>query len=195
MNSLDAARIVFPALRRPMVDALLCIAHSVKDMATVSFDFRHALRKIVPITFHGQSGIYLARYDLGDGPDGSHAYAHEFFRPDEDEHLHGHPWGLFAYPFHGYVEERWDGTARVRVEREFGQWYALNARDEYHRIAELRTGHDGTSWSLAITTPKAPKPNPEEDAWYFWMPETGERIPWRKFIESKGLRPINGAKP
>jgi hypothetical protein len=194
MNLTDAARIVFPALRRPLVDALLCIAHSAKDLATVSVDFQHALCGIIPTVYHGRNGIYLARYDLGDGPDGSHAYAHEFFRPDEDEHLHGHPWGLFAYPFHGYVEERWNGTARVLIERKFGQWYALNARDEYHRIAELRAGYDGTSWSLAITSPKAPKPKADEDAWDFWMPETGERIPWRTVIDAKGLRPIEEAE-
>lgn len=194
MNPLDVAWIVFPALRRPMVDTMLSIAHATNDLTRVSIEFRHALHGIIPIVYHGQSGPYLARYDLGDGPDGSHAYAHEFFRPDEDEHLHSHPWALFAYPIHGYVEERWDGTRRVRIERKFGQWYALNARDEYHRITELRTGQDGTSWSLAITSPKAPKPKPEEDAWDFWMPETGERISWRKFIAAKGLRPIE-AKP
>jgi hypothetical protein len=191
VNTLDVARILFPALRRPMVDGLLSIAHSKKDLNNLSIRFRCALRHIIPIVFRSHSGPYLARYDLGDGPDGSHAYAHEFFRHDEDKHLHGHPWDFLAYPFHGYVEERWNGTARVSIEREFGQWYALNARDEYHRISELRTGSDGTSWSLVITAPKAPKQDPTEDAWDFWMPETGERIPWRQFIAAKDLRPAS----
>lgn len=191
MKTLDAARIVFSAIRRPLVQQMLRLANASDSMLSFDLVAERELRAVQPTIYHGKSGPYLARYDLGDGADGSHAYAHRFFRPDEDRWLHGHPWDFVAYTIHGYVEERWNGSARESIERKPGDWYAMGTT-EYHRIDRLRDGHAGTCWSLVFTAPKAQKPDPTQDAWGFWMPETGEKIPWRQFIAAKGLVPASG---
>lgn len=72
---------------------------------------------------------------------------HHILRPDEDRHMHDHPWDAVSYILGGwYTEERETGWAAYYA----GHRNTLKAED-FHRIADVSFGG---VWTLFITWPK-----------------------------------------
>jgi hypothetical protein len=101
-------------------------------------------------------------------------YLHKFYRGDEDQALHSHPWivSLSLILVGGYVEERRgpDDLVRSRVVKP----WTLNRidADDFHRVDLI----EKDCWSLFFSGPKT------GNSWGFWDRHTGEFLPWREFI-------------
>ena len=124
--------------------------------------------------------VYLAPERMS-GHQGYRPYLHYFFRGDDDRALHNHPWRLSHsfILFGGYREYRWDGKHQVILERDFrpGDVNFLS-RQDYHRI-ELLDPERGC-WSLFFAIDRLAKSDGTD--WDFFIPETGETIPWGKYV-------------
>ncbi len=143
------------------------------------------LAKTLPAkTFYGsQDRPYLTRYMLHKLPSGGQVNLHFFHRSDEDQDLHNHPWpGRSLILTGGYVEERLaaDGTIGTRTFRP-GDVNQLEP-GTFHRV-DLLTPEQGC-WTLFTIGKK-------QQDWGFWLREAGVYMPWRAYIESKGLEPID----
>ncbi len=157
--------------------------------------------------------LYLTRYAItgwlpGDPPWRIPSiYLHEFHRPDEDRHLHTHPWTWSASLIlrGGYNEDRLDldawfsggsvapGTLLSRII-EFPQYgYANGFRDHAvlrpgclnifprgraHRITRLLAP---SCWTLFLAGPK----RTGDDAWGFVVDGRGI-VPWREYLAARG---------
>jgi len=70
---------------------------------------------------------------------------HHICRPDNDRHLHDHPWDARTFILRGwYVEERANGERLARVA---GDTFTLNHND-YHKILDIS---QGGVWTLFVT--------------------------------------------
>ena len=70
---------------------------------------------------------------------------HKIVKPDDDRHLHDHPWNARTFILKGwYVEKRQDGYNRTRSE---GDTSRLNF-EEYHRISHV---HPEGVYTLFVT--------------------------------------------
>jgi len=131
-------------------------------------------RLIQTKTFYGLEGPYLTVYTLIEI--GSLSIClHYFHRGDEDPDCHDHPFAFFSIVLSGgYREYLEDKTFILR--RPFS--VAYRTATHRHRVQLLLpTG----CWTLCI----------KHDAgreWGFY--KNGEFIPWRNYIEAKGLGPI-----
>jgi hypothetical protein len=109
-------------------------------------------------------------------------FVHYFYRSDDDEALHNHPWkwALSLVLAGGYSEERRVGNGVVRRLVKPGSLNLLKA-ETFHRV-DLLTPERGC-WSLFIAGPKS-------SGWGFWDRRTGEFLPWREFIAKiRGVAP------
>jgi hypothetical protein len=96
---------------------------------------------------------------------------HKIMRPDQDRHLHDHPWNARTFILRGwYWEERagefWD------IERNAGDTAALRF-GEFHAIT--RVPEDGV-WTLFITWRY-------RGTWGFLV--NGRKVPWREYLGIK----------
>jgi hypothetical protein len=104
---------------------------------------------------------------------------HHIVRPDQDRHLHDHPWNARTIILRGwYLEE-------VPTRRESVPWAANDMRTlqagstnrllfgQYHRIAYV--SHD--TWTLFITWRY-------QGTWGFNV--NGKKVPWREYLGVKG---------
>jgi hypothetical protein len=152
----------------------------------------HLLATNLPLKeIHGTAGLYLSRWTLLDlGKHLGRLYLRHIHLSDEDLELHTHPWtwAVALQLVGGYREERRhvvqvNGVpleeVRVRVCRP-GDLVFLRA-DTAHRVDVLDEAHG--SWSLILV-------GPVTTSWGFWSRFTGEFTPWRDFIRSKGLTPL-----
>lgn len=92
---------------------------------------------------------------------------HHICRPDQDRHLHDHPWNARTIILANYyVEQRIDGAQRVYIA---GDTAAINY-GEFHRITEV---HPSGAWTLFIT-------------WRYQgtggFLVDGNKVPWRKYL-------------
>lgn len=104
-------------------------------------------------------------------------YLHFFYRGDEDEELHNHPWGtsLSLILTGGYEEERRDGEkTRFRVIRP--GMFNLIRKDDFHRVTLLEPQKG--AWTLFITGTR-------EQDWGFWHPETKTYISWQEHVRRR----------
>lgn len=96
---------------------------------------------------------------------------HHIRRPDQDRHLHDHPWNARTFVLLGaYVEER-----------EGGQWFTRRAGDsaplkfgEYHRIHSV--AHGVGAMTLFVTFRK-------RGPWGFLV--DGEKVPAREYLKGE----------
>lgn len=92
---------------------------------------------------------------------------HHIRRPDQDRHLHDHPWNARTIILKGYYDEqRLDGC----VIRKRGDTARLNF-GEYHRIITVSAG--GT-WTLFIS-------GPYQGTWGFLV--DGVKVRWRTYLD------------
>ena len=93
---------------------------------------------------------------------------HHIVRPDEDRHLHDHPWNARTIILKGsYREQREDGRS---YHRHVGDTAKLRF-GEYHRIDHVRR-YDG-AWTLFITYRYG-------GTWGFLV--DGKKVPWREYL-------------
>lgn len=119
------------------------------------------------------------------------ARIHCIMRPDQDRHLHDHPWNARTIVLRGwYDEERLADMATrpatARYWHEKDEWVEGFTRErgytgrllfgEYHRITDVSP--DGV-WTLFITWRK-------RGTWGFLV--DGKKVPWRQYL---GLEPYN----
>lgn len=120
--------------------------------------------KIIVIRDNPTGSIYLQRWILARTPFGS-LMVHKISRPDNDRHLHDHPWRFAALILKGgYVEEHSktpsvSGAVDTRALRP-GR-INLFPLDHAHRIHELLK--DEPVWTLVAAGPKRKE-------WGFWVP-------------------------
>jgi hypothetical protein len=95
---------------------------------------------------------------------------HHIFLPDQDRHLHDHPWNARTFILKGsYKEERQHDTVKVRIWRNAGDTAALKF-GEYHRIANVS---EGGVWTLFVT-------GRYQGTWGFLV--NGVKVQWRKYL-------------
>lgn len=143
-----------------------------------------------PRIYPGTNGPYLSRWTIWDrGPDIGHLSLHHFHRSDEDQELHTHPWAwaIALQLAGGYSEERRVGNGVVRTRFGPGSIVFLRA-DTAHRVDLLDPALG--SWSLILT-------GPITASWGFYDRRTWTFTSWRKFIQAKGITPLetNHARP
>lgn len=106
------------------------------------------------------------------------ARLHIIHLPDQDRHLHSHPWDARTIILrNGYTEERLTGVDKVgditwHYPRFAGDTAALKP-DDYHRITTL---HNGPAYTLFITWKYVAK-------WGFRV--NGRHIYWRDYLGVK----------
>ncbi|WP_323026554.1 hypothetical protein [Castellaniella sp.] len=92
---------------------------------------------------------------------------HHIQRPDEDRHLHDHPWNARTVVLRGwYVEVREDGRHHLR----YAGTTARLRFGEFHRITHVAP--DGV-WTLFITWRY-------RGAWGFLV--DGHKVPWKAYL-------------
>ena len=105
---------------------------------------------------------------------------HHIVLPDQDRHLHDHPWNARTVILRGWYNETRlerpapdaDGNERIvhhRRSRIVGDTAALKF-GEYHCITELA---DGGAWTMFIT-------GPYRGTWGFLV--DGAKVQWRKYL-------------
>jgi hypothetical protein len=185
----------FP-VSQPWAFRLRCSLYGVRGLAPVSSRFTRRI-----IYDRDGAGPYLARFYLSEPPtmaDGSSpfrddgglrseartrrkwigTFVHYFYRGDDDEALHNHPWrwAVSLILTGGYIEER--RTKDMRVVRRVVRPGSINiiTQNTFHRV-ELLDPERG-AWTLFIAGPKV-------SSWGFWDPVTHEFLHWREFIDRK----------
>lgn len=155
--------------------------HELERLGGLSGVLTTLARKDLPfITVHGNGGPYLTRYTLRKDPDGSRLLLHQFHRDDEDEEMHSHPWvGSGVILAGGYTEHRLTSNGIVTRDFKAGDVNRLEP-NTYHRV-ELLGGVE--CWTLFCAGPKLV-------SWGFYNLKTGVKMPWRDFIQQKGLVPV-----
>lgn len=77
-------------------------------------------------TIYGRAGEhdtpYMTRVWLG------RLRLHIFYRGDQDEDCHDHPWDFWTFPFTSYVEEVADPSMAARVQNQTGSYSARSHR-------------------------------------------------------------------
>lgn len=124
-------------------------------------------------TFFGVGGPYLTVYTIFEF--GRLALCvHDFHRGDEDPDCHDHPFAFVSFLLRGsYRELLADGSSIVR--RRFS--VAYRSATHKHRLELL--SEPCSTLCLKIGANRE---------WGFW--KTGSFVPWRRYIEDKGLEPI-----
>lgn len=103
---------------------------------------------------------------------------HHIVLPDQDRHLHDHPWNARTFILKGYYkEERRRDTTRVRTWRNAGDTAALKFA-EYHRITDV--SEDGV-WTMFVT-------GKYRGTWGFMV--DGAKVQWRQYL---GIAPAAAA--
>ncbi|MFC5548162.1 hypothetical protein [Massilia aerilata] len=102
---------------------------------------------------------------------------HKIMRPDQDRHLHDHPWNARTFILRGwYLEERegefWD------IERSEGETAALKF-GEFHAIT--RVPECGV-WTLFVTWRY-------RGTWGFLV--NGKKVPWREYLNIESTNNAN----
>lgn len=162
------------------------------------------LCKVFPYTDIYRAGtddIYLRRWflhpmdkDFGKNKGKGRLYLHKFYRGDEDEHLHDHPW-----PFTSLILTRgyWEETPFVELDPTLTVWQRLQSRFIY----PLSEGESGArrqvfyprfsvlrrpaTWRhRVILKDKTPvwtivKTGVKERSWGFWIAD--KICPWRQY--------------
>lgn len=129
------------------------------------------------ITPPGMREVYLTRLYLLETPYGG-IKLHWIHRPDNDRHLHDHPWWFLSIVLWGHYDEEvpevyqtWMGPKvmhnRKRMQRI--RWGTFKKPEQFHRIARLAP----RTLTLVITGPKVRE-------WGF-QTETGW-IHWKKYL-------------
>lgn len=122
--------------------------------------------------------IYLARFWLnppqpntkGSFSSRNSLLLHHFLKPDDDSHLHNHPWtGRSTILSGGYVEETLAGLQTVKPMDS-----NVITSDRYHRINYI----EDNTWSLVHTGDK-------EGEWGFLV--DGEHIHYMDYLEEASL--------
>jgi hypothetical protein len=100
---------------------------------------------------------------------------HHIVRPDDDAHLHSHPWHARTVILSGFYMEELpaDGAGpryRLRGEGDTGRL----RHEDFHRIDNISKGG---VWTLFITWKK-------QGTWYFDV--DGIKVPWRQYLGLEG---------
>lgn len=148
--------------------------------AVVDWLIRRALR--TPYTHIVTDGVlYMERYWLfnpypADSSGKGNRFPisirlHRIVLPDQDRHLHDHPWNARTFILHGWYEERRpiDDFDYATIRRQAGDTAALKF-GEYHRIT--RVSHGGV-WTLFVT-------GKYRGTWGFMV--NGRKVPWREYL-------------
>ena len=121
---------------------------------------------------------YLSRYYLlGKNRSLCNIFLHHFHASDQDMSpegvslLHNHPWGrsFGLILTKGYTEERLNEDGSITVKRVKPGHINLISDKDFHRVVL----HKGDMWTLFFTGP-----TPKNANWYFYNPETKEKILW-----------------
>lgn len=173
------------------------IAHIVTRPRVTAWLIARAQRTpYTHITSADGASVYMGRWWLfnpyGRGPDGEATPAripwlpsvriHHIKRPDQDRHLHDHPWNARTIVLRGWYEEEreqecahlgtrdrsWRGPGGTWVR---GQGYTGRLLfGQYHRISQVS---EGGVWTLFITWKK-------RGTWGFLV--DGKKVPWRTYL-------------
>lgn len=96
---------------------------------------------------------------------------HHILLPDEDRHLHSHPWDARTIILDGeYVEEK-HGYSSLRQTGDT----SLIRHEDYHRISYV---HSKGVWTLFITYKY-------KGTWFFDV--DGKKVQWKEYLKSKGM--------
>jgi hypothetical protein len=159
------------------------------------------LCKIFPFTDIKRSGtddLYLRRWfiyprdkDFGKNKGKGRLYLHKFYRGDEDEHLHCHPWRFTSLIItRGYWEEVSFYSERISTDKSVNISLVQRHREEpelrrvtfYPRFSIIRRP---ATWQHRVilegTTPvwTIVKTGVKERSWGFWI--KGKLCPWRNY--------------
>lgn len=160
------------------------------------------LCKIFPytdITRSGTEDIYLRRWflyprdkDFGKNKGKGRLYLHKFYRGDEDEHMHDHPWPFTSFLlWRGYWEETpyvqgdpalsTAESVRSMILREPNTWetrryvyypmFSTLRRPATHKHRVILSGTKPV-WTIVKTGVK-------ERSWGFWI--KNKLCPWRQY--------------
>lgn len=120
---------------------------------------------------------YMERYWLKpyDERDGTSIRVHRILRSDRDDAFHDHPWPYVSIILRGgYVEHTPQGaeafTAGCVLSRRASSWHRLYVPE------------GGEAWTLFMMGPKL-------QPWGFLDPKTGNKVPWREWIDYHGDYP------
>lgn len=102
---------------------------------------------------------------------------HHIVLPDQDRHLHDHPWNARTFILRGAYreakEQDFSGMSGANpeyyVERQTGDTATLGF-GEYHRIVALSSGG---AWTMFVT-------GPHRGTWGFLV--DGKKVQWRKYL-------------
>ena len=132
--------------------------------------------KRVHIKREGWDEVYLQRFILLRCPLGA-VYLHRFFRGDEDQCLHDHPWAFASLILKGGY---WEETEGGKVTWCPPGSLRFMPATHKHRVI-LDDGRKGATWTLVATTKKT-------RSWGFWTLGGTTWVPWQEFIDggSKG---------
>ncbi len=145
-----------------------------------------------------QGTLYMRRYCIfgflpGDGPKPYSLYLHRFYRPDEDRHLHTHPWryAVSLILLGGYEERRHlsdkdfetltgnlpNTNAACYRDRKYRPGaVSILRHSDAHRVTKLLGGE---TWTLFFAGPKT-------GSWGFIVPGRG-LVDWRTYLAENGM--------
>jgi hypothetical protein len=141
-----------------------------------------ALAAHLPVrVIEGRDGSpFLSKYLIAGGArEGWRLHLHRFHRGDEDPEMHNHPWWCASLILAGgYIEERLraDGAV-VAFDRGPGSVNVIGA-EVFHRV-DLSGGE---CWTVFLNAPASQR-------WGFINRHARHFVPWREFIQQKGMVP------
>lgn len=95
---------------------------------------------------------------------------HRIVLPDQDRHMHDHPWNARTFILRGWYDEiRQEPHGRSMRMRKAGDTVALKF-GEYHRITDIS---DGGVWTLFVT-------GKYRGTWGFLV--NGRKVQWRTYL-------------
>lgn len=120
----------------------------------------------------GETEIYLSRLNLLNTPWFS-VKVHWIRKPDQDRHLHDHPWSFLSFVLSGHYDEVtpaiFNGLATTRTRRI--KWFNFKSAPQSHRISKVARN----TITLVFTGPKVRE-------WGF-ITESGW-VHWRKYVNA-----------
>lgn len=153
------------------------------------------LKEVPDKRIRGADGSpYLDRYCIAE-PGGTNEedltgkiYLNHFWRSDEDQELHSHPWdrSVSLILVNGYEEERRGLTTLSQGTKKWGEVQRFDRRpgdvigidaETFHRVELPR----GEAWTLFFVGRFV-------DTWYFWDRTTGVQEMWKDFLQARGRR-------
>jgi len=174
--------------------AVLLVLNNFEEICLAIFPHQDILRDGTQDLYLRRFFIYPRNKDFSENKLKKRIYLHKFYRGDEDQHLHTHPWPYSSLILtHGYWEETPDEEGNLPGgankcytigpgwEKRTQKWY--KPLSFIHRPAEwahrvILDGPTKQAWTLVRTGLK-------ERSWGFII--DGEQCPWQRYDGRVGV--------